>query len=98
VGQGGRRAARASGLLRETRDARAWAGARETGPWDAGRGWARKKKKGSDGPNWVVLGFLGRVWFSIFLDLFYFYYKQSLNSNQNLNSNHTQNNLNHAPA
>ena len=36
VGQGGRRAAQASGLLREARDARAWAGARETGPWDAG--------------------------------------------------------------
>ena len=36
MGQGGRRAAQASGLLREARDARAWAGARETGPWDAG--------------------------------------------------------------
>ena len=41
---------------------------------------------GPRGGRWVWA-----VGFSIFLSLFYIYFKQSLNSNQDLNSNHTQN-------
>ena len=52
----------------------------------AGLKWTGPRERKRAGLFWVWS--MGP--FSIFLSLFYFYSKQSLNSNQNLNSNHSQ--------
>ena len=99
MGQGGRRAAQASGLLREARDARAWAGARETGPWDAGSERAccgvRLGRVGSGREEWAGAGLIAGFWAGFWV--FFFLLFSFLNLIQtkfefelNLNSNHTQ--------
>ena len=77
-----------SGPLRARRPSAsgAWAERVERGFW-AEWGWRAGPRKGVVGCGFGLLGWFS---FSNFNSISYFYFKQSLNSNKNLNSNHTQ--------